>query len=288
MSFNVDKSSTTTINVSQPFTVLNQYEKCAASHNSPAFEAGIKITVDAKAHADVTYGIVAQGSIVPPKVTEFGLFADFDATLDGTLNVDALASISLHSGTVKVFEVGLPGLDFPGVLSLGPTFQLNAEATAAVTGNANMSVDLAYSVTGAQLFFPPNTGSSKGTFAPNNTNLQLSAAPSVSMDGSIEAHIIPTILFGINALDGLAEANINLDLDAYAELELEFKESPGSLSGCTGVTTGFNVNAGVDASFFDLFSKSTTVTLYSKAFDLFKVGVMTNYGLAHLMVIAIY
>ncbi len=94
MSFNVDKSSTTTINVSQPFTVLNQYEKCAASHNSPAFEAGIKITVDAKAHADVTYGIVAQGSIVPPKVTEFGLFADFDATLDGTLNVDALASVS--------------------------------------------------------------------------------------------------------------------------------------------------------------------------------------------------
>ncbi len=86
----------------------------------------------------------------------------------------------------------------------------------------------------------------------------------------------------------MAEANINLDLDAYAELELEFKESPGSLSGCTGVTTGFNVNAGVDASFFDLFSKSTTVTLYSKAFDLFKVGVMTNYGLAYLMDMVIY
>ncbi|PSR71280.1 hypothetical protein PHLCEN_2v12794 [Hermanssonia centrifuga] len=281
--FDINKSSTITFDVAQPFTVLDQYEECAASGNTPAFEAGIKITVDAKVHVDLKYGVAAQGTLVPPEMTEFGLFADFDATLNGSLSADALASINLNPGTIKVFEVALSGLDFPGIMTLGPIFQINAEAIVALTGNANMSVDLAYSVTGAQLFFPPSTGTSKGTFAPSNTSLQLSVAPKVNMQGGIEAHIIPTFLFRINALD--AEANINLDLDAYAVSDLDLKESPSSsFLGCTSVTTGLTVNAGADASFYDLFNDSTSVRLYSKAFDLFKASV--SHGQDNLLEIA--
>lgn len=100
MSFNEDKSLTKTIDVSKNMTLLNKSASCAASGTSPAFEATIVVDVDAQAHADITFGVVAQGSIVPPKMSSFGLFADFDATLDGTLTVEALASVrQTHNST---------------------------------------------------------------------------------------------------------------------------------------------------------------------------------------------
>lgn len=56
------------------------------------------------------------------------------------------------------------------ILTLGPAFEVNAMASAAVEGDADMTVDLAYTITGAKLYFPPNSGSSAGTFAPANTS----------------------------------------------------------------------------------------------------------------------
>lgn len=57
--------------------------------------------IDAKAHADIGYGIAAVGTVIPPTLSEFGIFASVDASLDGTLNIDANAAVSF---LVKVFE----------------------------------------------------------------------------------------------------------------------------------------------------------------------------------------
>lgn len=37
--------------------------------------AGIEIDLDAKVDAQITIGVVAQGSLIPPSVTEFAMFA---------------------------------------------------------------------------------------------------------------------------------------------------------------------------------------------------------------------
>lgn len=66
LSFNVDKSNTQTISVNHPFTLIDKTEQCAASGNVAAFTAGLKVDVVAAAQATVNYGVVAQGSIVPP------------------------------------------------------------------------------------------------------------------------------------------------------------------------------------------------------------------------------
>ena len=81
------------------------------------------------------------------------------------------------------------------------------------------------------------------------------------------------MVFGINALDGLADVDVTLGLDAHAGLDLTLsKTTTSQFSGCTDVTTGLSVLATADGSFFDLFNKATTVTLYSKNWELFKVG----------------
>jgi hypothetical protein len=57
--------------------------------------SGLCVTtaVNAKAHTTVGYGIVAAGSLVPPKLSNFGLFASMNGSLDGVMTVNASATV---------------------------------------------------------------------------------------------------------------------------------------------------------------------------------------------------
>ena len=46
--------------------------------------------------------------------------------------------------------------------------------------------------------------------------------------------------------------------------------------GCVELDTGLDVNAGADADFFGLFNQGTSVNLFSKKFELFKVRVYNS------------
>lgn len=73
--------------------MLTKTAQCASSSLGAAFTAGFKIDVEAKADATLSYGLAVAGTIVPPKITQFGLVAGLDADLEGKLNLDILASV---------------------------------------------------------------------------------------------------------------------------------------------------------------------------------------------------
>lgn len=79
-----------------------------------ALTASVSVDVDGKADANVTLGVAASGTIIPPKLTQFQVFADFTADLDGTLTLTADATGTLDSGKITLFELPIAGLDFPG------------------------------------------------------------------------------------------------------------------------------------------------------------------------------
>ena len=213
-----------------------------------------------------------------------------------------------------LFTVGLPGLGIEGLIEVGPLFSVDASATAEIDTSLHMSVDLAYNITNGHLLFPPvqndttNTSiaasqTSNGSFAPSDTStfaplinplhrsplvsstgLQLSVNPSGDIHGRLEAHLIPTLAFGVAVLNGQTKATINLGLDASAALDLTINSTittaldPSGLSvvtqdvweGCVDVETGLAVEAGADADFFGLFDASTKVPLFGKTFQLFQ------------------
>ena len=102
------------INLDKKFNIFNQSISCPASGAIPAIDAGVSVDVEAKAQFTVDYGFAAVGSVIPPKLTDFGLFADFDGSLDGILNLNANAGATFDTGRQSVFSIGLPGLDFAG------------------------------------------------------------------------------------------------------------------------------------------------------------------------------
>ncbi|KAG6907149.1 hypothetical protein DXG01_010326 [Tephrocybe rancida] len=245
--------------------------------------------------------------IVPPKLTEFGMFAGLDATLDARLEMKGNVAAKADSGRITFFEVGIPGLDFPGALTLGPSFKILGQTTATLDVDVDMVVDLSYSVNDAKLFFPPSSKhASGGPFSPgkaraqlisftNSYNdlshlaLKLSVSPSLASKAVVVAHVIPRLDVGVSALDGAAKATIFLDLDTSASITMTLnaaasasvgvettnkavtKGASASVDGCISASTAFNVNAGAKGSFFGIFDKGTKVLLFGKDSELFKV-----------------
>lgn len=273
------------IDVNKDFPIFSGSISCPATPPSQPFSATLNADVNTQAHAVITIGIAAVGTIIPPKLDDFSVFSGIDADINAALHVTAQASGTLDSGVKTLFEQGVPGLDFPGIFSIGPTFQINGQLKSQLEVDFDMTVNLAYTAKNAQLVFPPGSNKkSGGDFAPSDSNLKLSANPSITAQGTIEGHIIPTVNLGVNFLNGVAQASVFVDLDASAILDLQL-EAAASLSagtgqkaavngagvdGCVDLKGALSVDVGAKGSFFGFFNDQTKESLFNKNFELFK------------------
>ncbi|RDB30203.1 hypothetical protein Hypma_010439 [Hypsizygus marmoreus] len=277
---NFDESITKTltpIDVNKNWQLFSQSISCPGP---PAFSASISSDVTASAHAVISVGVAAVGTIIPPQLTEFGLFAGLDAALQATLGLRGNAAGRADTGQLTLFQLGIPGLDFPGILTIGPTFKVLGQATATLDINVDMTVDVSYNINQAKLFFPPSPNHpGSGIFNPGTSGpLKVSVSPSLNSRATAEAHVIPRLDVGISAIGGAVKAAVYLDLDASASVVLTLNAAANtgtggtsaSVDGCVDADAGLNVHAGADGSFFGLFDKSTAVTLFSKQFDIYQ------------------
>ncbi|KAJ6528510.1 hypothetical protein B0H19DRAFT_1385185 [Mycena capillaripes] len=258
--------------------------------------ASLNVDMDANANAQVTLSIAAAGTIVPPKITSFGAVAGMTADVSGTVTMTADATGSLGTGKITLLNLGIPGLDFPGILTIGPSFQVAAELDGEVDVTMDMTMGINFNVNDAQLAFPPSDSNKPlaSAFSIGDTPLTLNAAPDVKATGKVTAHLIPSLDLGISALGGKAEAQVSLALDTNAALTLSLEGSasaslkknipiaggdsatkasvkPPPFGGCVGVDGNINVNVGADASFFGLFDAlNTEKVLFNKDFEIFK------------------
>ncbi|KAJ6608508.1 hypothetical protein B0H10DRAFT_2226802 [Mycena sp. CBHHK59/15] len=194
------------------------------SLSCPGISASVSVDIDATAHAVVTLGVAASGTIIPPKITDFAIIAGLTADLNGDIELTADLSGTIDSGSIKLFETGIPGFNLPGILSIGPTFEVNANAKATLDLNVDLTVGINYHVDNAQLFFPPRA---RPPGAPSRWAIRLSADTKAAATGSVEAHVIPSINLGISAL-GVVDATVFLDLDASATMTLKVEGSAGA------------------------------------------------------------
>jgi uncharacterized protein YjbJ (UPF0337 family) len=109
----IDKTFNNTlppIDINKSFNIVNAAIDCGA-----VGKVSLKVDANTKAHADVNVGVVVAGTLVPPKFDTFSLTAGFNADLDGALTfVGSASGKPLSTGDINLFEVGIPGLDFPG------------------------------------------------------------------------------------------------------------------------------------------------------------------------------
>lgn len=208
------------ISIDKSATLLNKDIKCGNE------DLTLDVGVDGKANALVSVGLAAQGTIVPPDLSDFAITVNMNADIDGSLDLNAGASTTFDTGEIQIIPpIGLPGLDFPGILTLGPSFDVSVEATASLNLAADLNVGIVYNITNVSFDFPDNNNGSSGNFNPGNTPLSLSLTPSVQSTGSLTAHLIPSLNFGIQVLDNVASATVFVNLDASATMQLSLDAS---------------------------------------------------------------
>ncbi|KAJ7763202.1 hypothetical protein DFH07DRAFT_813111 [Mycena maculata] len=275
------------VNVKKTFPLLDADVSCPASGDIPAFKASVTGEVDACMVANVTLAVTAVGTLTPANFTKFGIVVGLNANLEGTLSISSSASATVDSGTVDLFTVGIPGLDFPGILSIGPTFKIQGQVTATLDIDLDLKVDLSYCIDDAKLFYPPSPyNNNSGTFTPDNSPLNFSVSPALASSATLEAHIIPGLDFGITAIGGEATATVFVDVDTSSTLTLSLdgsKDTSGNIStsgvasktsadldGCVDIGAGLAINAGAQGNLFGLFDFAPQVNLFTKNFDFFK------------------
>ncbi|KAJ7574133.1 hypothetical protein C8J56DRAFT_474617 [Mycena floridula] len=214
-----DKHTNTTLapfSLDKLFPLLNLSVSCPATSDSPAFTAYLKADSETKLiNTKLSLGLAATGTIIPLVLSYIGVFAGLDAELDVSLALKAHVLATVTLPTISLFKVGIPGLDFPGILTLGPSIQISAQAQATLDIGVDLELVLKYNISGVQLFFPPsNSGNSGGNFANAGNPFTLSVVPSNVSSGTASAHIIPNLILGLDAFSGAAKASIHLDFDA--------------------------------------------------------------------------
>jgi hypothetical protein len=112
--------------------------QCALNTTLPV-SASASVSLDACANVHATIGVsaVAAGTFVPPSLSQFGLnfgvysslsisgtvttrltrqslCVALDGTIDANLSIAANVTGKVSSGSIPLFQVGIPGLTFPG------------------------------------------------------------------------------------------------------------------------------------------------------------------------------
>ncbi|KAK0217131.1 hypothetical protein IW262DRAFT_1395873 [Armillaria fumosa] len=213
----VDKSFDIPVDIDQTFNLLNESISC------PSIDASLNINVAAQAHALATLGVSASGTILPiPQINDFGITANLDATLNGAIDILADVTGTLDSGRIVLLQpISIGGIQFPGIFSIGPTFEIDAQAKAKLDVNLDLNVGVVYNISQAQFTFPPTNANApgSGSFNTGDTPLKFSVGTAINATGTIEAHLIPRLNLGLSAFT--AEASVFLELDASATLNLE-------------------------------------------------------------------
>ena len=112
--------------------MFNKSIECPASAAIPISpSASVSLDVGANVQMSVGLGAVAAGTLIPPAINEFGLnfgvlyrvlaidnvdklCVVMDGNVNANLSVVANISGEVGSGKIPLFELGIPGLSFPG------------------------------------------------------------------------------------------------------------------------------------------------------------------------------
>ncbi|KAJ6524228.1 hypothetical protein DFH09DRAFT_1372201 [Mycena vulgaris] len=229
----VDVSKTTLklkpLTLNKKVTLINKSVSCGPAGGT------LKVDMAANAKAQASITVAAKGTVVPPNISVFSLVAGVTANIGGTVTMKAGLSGRIDSGSINLITLAVPGLNFPGILTVGPTLKVDTQVVGDVQVPVDMSVGMNFVVNNAQLAFPP-TGPkpSASAFSIGDMPLTLSAAGGIKATGTVTAHLTPSLNLGVDGLGGKAKAQIFLSFDTNAALTMNL-DAAGALKKVTNV-----------------------------------------------------
>ncbi|KAJ8520789.1 hypothetical protein ONZ45_g2437 [Pleurotus djamor] len=199
--------------------------KCDSSNG---ITANLKITASGEVTATVRIGIVANGSVIPPSIGSFAVYAITDANVDA--HIVAKASVVGHIETPrkKLGHVDISPLQIPGVISLGPFVELEVQADFELGLEVNVDTHLKYKAQDLEFWYPRKLtqdikqlkdGARSISAAPSKFDLAASA--NVAATANVTAHLIPSVHLGLSVAAGAATLSAFIEADIWTRVHLK-------------------------------------------------------------------
>ncbi|KAK5654041.1 hypothetical protein OQA88_7719 [Cercophora sp. LCS_1] len=190
---------------------------------------------------------------LPLDLTKSFVHFNNEGEIEAIFTLDALAKVEWDSGVKRIATLPLPGASFriPGIVTIGPHFNLDGRFKAgfAVQGRVEARVTLAsweiqqtYPEQGSSDRDPEALDAPKRDFDVNGLQ-EPTFDVTVDALGYLEAHLMPTLSFGIDFDEqwNVGKAAVELIADGYVRLRAK--------SNLVGGTCGFGYGVDVGAVF---------------------------------------
>ncbi|KAJ6484663.1 hypothetical protein C8R45DRAFT_1214695 [Mycena sanguinolenta] len=279
---------------SDTYTIFHQEESC------PNFQSSLDISVSGFASVNTQFGYYLEATILPPAVQQAYVYFKAGAGAEGENQprsslipaTDVTQSCFyyhrycfglLDQRSLRTRRVWLSRtvrrvffVYYPGLLTLGPSLHLYGELSGELSLSGSLKTSVSYTFPSLDLSFgkqDSNAGESNlgNPVAPTDNfgGADYSFGWNVELSGSADAHLIPSLQFGVSVLGGiLIDAQVFVEADLYAGLTLS-----GSVSNtiapniCVGPQIGVDLNAGLTGSVLFWEPGPLSTTFYSAQSD---------------------
>ncbi|KAJ6551946.1 hypothetical protein B0H19DRAFT_1159447 [Mycena capillaripes] len=271
-----------------PLHIDETFPLFSASVDCTDFSASVSANFTTKVDATVSIGLIATGTVIPPVIDDLAVYAGVDSSILATLDLTSSATGTISTGKMSLYSTALAGVDFPGIFTLGPTFDIYGDLEATLDADFSVSVDLAYNLDAVRMFYPPDAEASSGSSSPATSSVVISAVPNLSINSKVQPILTPEIKLGLEAfslikasvsldVEGSLTGTLNIDGSGNASVSTTGKGASGEIEACVDFGAALSVNVEAEGS-LDLLglSKSADYTLFSDSWDLYNKCASTS------------
>lgn len=88
---NLDKSGSSSFSIAKTFDIVQKTAQCQIG--DATLQATLDVSANAQVEGVVTYAIMVEGTLVPPKFTDFGLEGGLNAQMNHVINIQAQGDV---------------------------------------------------------------------------------------------------------------------------------------------------------------------------------------------------
>lgn len=254
---------------SDTYTIYHAEQQC------PHFSSSLDISVTGSATVTSSFGYYLEASIVPPAIQEAYVFFDAGANAQASFTIKGNAEAHYNSERQELAVFGFPGLYYPGLLTLGPSLHLYGELSGQLSLSGQYTATVGYQFPSINYAFGKQDSnddeepfSDDVTPDQSNNGYDFSVAYNVNLEGSLDAHLIPSLQLGISVLGGaLVDAQVFAEADMYAGVGISGSvSSSSSTQFCINPHYGVSLSAGLTGSVLFWRGNPVVHTFYSNDF----------------------
>lgn len=192
-----------------------------------------------------------EGTLVPPKVNQGYVFFNGDVLAGADFTIRGVATVQYDSERVTFATFGFPGLNIPGIITVGPSLVLEGFISGGVTVDGSVTASIDYAFPPVNFAIGPGSNVVSAAVqpaAPPKSQIATSLSAGVAISADARVHLVPSVQLGITLVGGsLLDASAFIEADLFAGIGLNSSVSTSQpFTICVNPFFGVELNAGVE------------------------------------------